>query len=257
MPQRGAAVLKKYFRACMMSFTMFCAIPCPFHKWDEDSRPLMTLFLPLVGVWIGLIWVALAFVLRFLDLPNLVAAALLTAFPFVITGFMHFDGFMDVTDAVKSWRSLDERRRILKDPHAGAFSIIAAILLIMLQFAFFASMKSEADIRVLVFIPVISRAMAGLCVTVLRPISTSEYAGAYRKGVNKSHAVIFILILITGSALGFVLLGKYGFVSLAVILGYLLALRRAFVSLDGMSGDVSGYALTFGELFGIAVYALI
>ena len=43
----------------------------------------------------------------------------------------------------------------------------------------------------------------------------------------------------------------------AVLGGYLLYLRRGFKSLDGMSGDISGYALTFGELCGIAVFALI
>ena len=39
--------------------------------------------------------------------------------------------------------------------------------------------------------------------------------------------------------------------------GYALALRKAFRSLDGMNGDISGYALTLSELCGAAVWALI
>ena len=35
--------MKKAFRALMMCMSMFCAIPCPYHGWDEEARPLMTL----------------------------------------------------------------------------------------------------------------------------------------------------------------------------------------------------------------------
>jgi cobalamin synthase len=39
--------------------------------------------------------------------------------------------------------------------------------------------------------------------------------------------------------------------------GYGLALLRAYRSLDGMNGDISGFALTIGELCAVAAYALI
>ena len=64
-------------------------------------------------------------------------------------------------------------------------------------------------------------------------------------------------VLVCVTALGFVLLGNYGFAAPAVMAGYLFYLRRGFRSLGGMSGDISGYALIFGELCGAAVYALL
>ena len=249
--------MKKYFRAMMMSMTMFCAIPCPYHGWDEEARPLMTLFLPVVGAWIGILWTGCAYLVGLLGLPALVSGAVLCAYPFLVTGGMHMDGFLDVTDAVKSWRDLDERRRILKDPNVGSFAVIAGILLVMTQFALLSSVKEGANLFALTLIPVVSRTAAGLCVTVLRPLSTSEYAGTYRQGVKRSHVVWFAAVLVLAAALGFVFLGKYGFAAPAVVLGYLWYLRRGFRSLGGMSGDISGYALTFGELCGIAVFALI
>ena len=251
--------MKKYFRALMMSMSMFCAIPCPFRKWDEEARPLMTLFLPAVGLWIGGLWALLAFIARWLSLPALVAGFLLCAFPFAITGGIHIDGFLDVVDAVRSWRDQEERRKILKDPHVGSFAVVAAILLVLAQFALFAS-AAPGEWKyyfTLTLIAVVSRCVAAICVTVLRPLTTSEYSGAYRKGVKKSHVVILGIILAAVMALGFIFLGWYGFAAVAVIIGYLLALIRGFRSLGGMSGDISGYALTFGELCGIAVYALI
>ena len=249
--------MKKYFRALMMSFTMFCAIPCPFHKWDEESRPLMTVFLPVVGAFIGALWTLTAYLLRLSELPPMICGAILCAFPFFITGGMHFDGFMDVTDAVRSWRDIEEKRRILKDPHVGSFAVIAAILIVVAQFAALSSVKSDANIFTLLLVPVVSRCVAALCVSLLRPISVSEYSGVYQKGIKKSHIAVLIVMLALSVALGFTFLGSYGFASLAVIGGYLLYLFRAFRSLGGMSGDISGYALTFGEFCGIVVYALV
>ncbi len=249
--------MKKYFRAFMMSLTMFSAIPCPFHKWDEESRPLMTLFLPFVGLIIGGLWTLAAWLLRLAQLPALVCGIVLCAFPFVLTGGIHMDGFLDTVDAVKSWRGTEERRRILKDPHVGSFAVIAACLLILAQFALFSSAKDTANAFALIFIAVVSRTVAAIAVTVLRPLSASEYSGAYRKGVKKSHVVFLSAVLAASVALGFLLLGRYGFASVAVIAGYLLYLLRGFRSLDGMSGDISGCALTFAELCGVAVYALI
>ena len=69
--------MKKYFHACMMCMTMFCYIPCPYHGWDDEARPLMTLFLPVVGAWIGILWTLTAFLVNWIGLPILVGAAIL------------------------------------------------------------------------------------------------------------------------------------------------------------------------------------
>lgn len=53
------------------------------------------------------------------------------------------------------------------------------------------------------------------------------------------------------------LCGKYGFAPVGCVAGYALALRRGYKSLDGMNGDIAGYALTVGELCAAAVYALL
>ena len=94
-----------------MCQSMFCAIPFPGRLWDEKARGKMLLFLPVVGLEIGLVWAALAWAVRFLKLPALVGGLALCACPFLLTGFIHLDGFMDVTDAVKSWRDLEKRGR--------------------------------------------------------------------------------------------------------------------------------------------------
>lgn len=245
--------MKKYLHAFVMCQSMFCAIPAP-QAWDEKAKDKMLLFLPIVGLEIGALWAALAWLCRLRNLPALVAGLVLCAYPFLITGFIHLDGFMDVTDAVKSWRNLERRREILKDSHVGSFAVIGIALLMLAQFALFSSAPAEANSLILIFIPAVSRCCSSLAVTGLKPMSTSQYADQKKP---KSHIVALSIMLCNFLAAGFLLCGKYGFALVGCLAGYGLALLRAYRSLDGMNGDISGFALTVSELCAVAVYALI
>jgi adenosylcobinamide-GDP ribazoletransferase len=232
---------------------MFCSIPAP-QIWDEKAKDKMLLFLPIVGMEIGAIWAVLAWVCNFLNLPALVTGLILCAYPYIVTGFIHLDGYMDVTDAVKSWRDLERRREILKDSHVGSFAVIGIVLLMIAQFAFFASVPSDANFLILIVVPAVSRCCSSLAVTGLKPMSTSQYADQKKP---RSHIVVLTVMLVVFLAAGFLLCGRYGFALIGGLVGYGLALRRGYKSLEGMNGDISGYALTIGELCAVAVYALI
>ena len=245
--------MKKYLHAFSMCQSMFCAIPAP-QLWNEQAKDKMLLFLPMVGLEIGALWAVLAWLCSLLNLPVFVAGLILCAYPYIVTGFLHLDGFMDVTDAVKSWRDLERRREILKDSHVGSFAVIGIVLLVLAQFALFASVSAEADVRILIFIPAVSRCCSSLAVTGLKPISTSQYADQKKP---KVHLIILAVLLCSFRVAGFLRCGKYGFALAGCLIGYGVALLRAYRSLDGMNGDISGYALTIGELCAVAVYALI
>ena len=245
--------MKRYLHAFAMCQSMFCAIPAP-QVWDEKAKDKMLLFLPLVGLEIGILWAALGWVCGLLNLPVLVKALILAAYPYLATGFLHLDGYMDVTDAVKSWRDLERRREILKDSHVGSFAVIGIVLLLVAQFAFFASVPGDANIWILVFVPAVSRCCSSLAVTGLKPMSTSQYADREKP---KSHLVILGVMLVLFLGAGFLLCGKYGFALVGCLAGYGCALRRGYKSLEGMNGDISGYALTIGELCAVAVLALL
>ena len=246
--------MKTYFHAFAMCQSMFCSIPFPGNIWDEKARDKMLLFLPIVGLEIGGIWAFLAWLSHVWNLPVLVKGLILSVYPYLVTGFIHLDGYMDVTDAVKSYRSLERRREILKDSHVGAFSVIGIALLLLAQFAFMASAKENADFRILVFVPAVSRCCSALAVTALKPMTTSQYADQKKP---KSHIVILISMTALFVTAGFLLCGHYGFVLLGCLTGFGVALRKAYKSLEGMNGDISGYSLSVAELCAAAVYALI
>ncbi|MBO4385277.1 MAG: adenosylcobinamide-GDP ribazoletransferase [Clostridia bacterium] len=240
--------------AFFMAWGMFLAIPCPFPKWDEAARYRMLVCLPLVGAIVGGLWALSAYLLSLFPCHAAVRALVLTAVPALVTGFIHLDGFMDVSDAVLSSRDLEGRQKILKDPHAGAFAVLSALFLILAMFSLFFSWEySAADLVPLALIPVAVRACAGIAVILLTPIETSQYSG----GRKKTLAIPLFIMLAAALAVPAALYGVHGLAPAAAAAAYWASALFAKKRLGGMSGDISGYALSIGELIGIAVLVLI
>ena len=246
--------MKQLLHAFAMCQSMFCAIPCPWNIWDEKARDKLLWCFPGVGMEIGLLWWAVAMLCRCFEVPSIASGFLICAVPFFATGFIHLDGYMDVLDAVKSCRDLERRREILKDSHVGSFAVIGFCLLMLAQFSFCCGFSGGFDYRILIVIPVISRCGSCLAVSLLPKMSTSQYA---QKTVKTADWVIPLVWAVCALAFAFLVCGKYGIALLGGAGGYGLALRRAYRSLEGMNGDISGYALTISELAAVAVAAML
>lgn len=246
--------MQKYFTAFQMTQSMFCSLPFPCRKWDENSRAYMLLFLPVVGLEIGALWVALDWVLRYFQIPGEIYGLVMCAWPYLATGFMHLDGFMDVTDAVGSWRDLQRRREILKDSHVGSFSVVWSTFLILAGFAAFSAGFGAMDRRLLCLIPVVSRCCSALAVMNLKAMNTSQYANTNE--YPKWHS-IFLILLIAGCLI-FAFSRSYqaGFALVACLAGYGIALKKSYGSLQGMNGDISGFCLCIGELCAVIAAVL-
>lgn len=231
-----------------MAWGMFLAIPCPAKLWRESARRSMTACLPLVGAVVGGVWALCAWLGGFLPRP--VGALLCAAAPWLVTGFIHLDGYMDVCDAVLSRRDLPTRQRILKDSHCGAFAVICLVLLVLCQWSLFLSAES-VRLWPLALLPVTSRACAALAVLTLRPMATSQYSAMPRGGAP---VVFAAAVLAASCAVPALLWGSFASLTAAAVYG--LAVWYGFRQLGGMSGDVSGFALTVAELCGAAALLL-
>ena len=242
--------MKDWVYGFFMAWGMFLALPCPLKIWNEKARSKMLCCLPLVGFVVGGVWVLAAYVARFL--PVSVGGLLLAAAPWLATGFLHLDGFMDVCDAVLSRRDLPRRQEILKDSHCGAFAVIGMVLLALCQWSV-GMAGGTAPLLPLLLIPVSTRACAALAVLTLRPMGTSQYAAMAEK---KAPYAVFAAAVMAAAVIVPLALWKSG-AALAAALGYWLAVWYGDKQLGGMSGDVSGFALTLGELCGLAVLMLV
>lgn len=241
----------KLITAFFMSWGCFCAIPCPVRKWDDAARPLMIVCLPVLGVFLGGLWALCGLVTCRLPEMGAFGAALLAVLPALLSGFIHTDGFMDCCDAIFSRRDLKERQRILKDSHVGAFAVLGVVVLFLLQFSLFLTVKLDGKLWAMVFLPAVTRACSAAAVDLIPPMESSSYAGTYRERVRRNHAAAIILIGLGCMAASVLLSGRAGLSAAAAALGSVAGLRYGIRQLGGMSGDVSGFAIHVGEFFGV------
>lgn len=242
----------KLVKALFMCFGMFTSIPCPWRPWDEDARDSMLVMLPGVGLVIGLLWLALAGLGRWL-LPG-ISAAILAALPWLLTGFIHLDGYMDTCDAILSWRPLEKRLEILKDSHTGAYAVVGLALLTLFSYdaARAVTAQTPLNLRALLLIPVVSRCGSALSVLTLRPIGHSQYTGMEGRAVQRLAVCAMWLVSLIVCAIW--LRGAVA-VLLIETLAYVLSMVWAFRTLEGVSGDVAGFALSVAECVALAALA--
>ena len=252
--------MKKLLTGFCMSWGMFCYIPGP-KKWDEEARPYMLAWLPTVGAIMGIIWAALMAGLNLISFPATAFGAIATWLPFVLSGFMHVDGYMDVNDAVMSRGTLEKKRAILKDSRCGTFAIVSFIFLVLVEFGVLSSaayyLESFTALTRAVLIMVVPRAFSGLMMMTLKPMDTSQYQEMKR---DKRAEAFLLIQLIFWIALAAIVAGKdFNYLLMTVsacILGTLVSIFFAKNELQGMNGDIAGYGILWGELMGIVSLAI-
>lgn len=256
--------MKNLFIGLSMAWGNFITIPCPKKKWDSNLKNYMLAWLPFIGAIIGFLWAILTILLIYLGTPYLIMAFVMTFVPFLLSGFMHLDGFMDAVDAIKSRRAIEERQRILKDPHTGSFAVVAAVFIILLDYSAIASgLSTGLEFMNIMIIPVLSRFMAGTFVIFSKPMGQSQYAegeGAENKGQKKK--AFFLSLVLALIPLAIAILFTNNLVNTLILVAVELALTALAClwgkhQLGGMSGDIAGYAITFGEAFGMIIMALV
>ena len=178
--------------------------------------------------------------------------------PFILTGMIHLDGFMDVSDALLSRRNKEEKIRILKDPNTGAFSVIALAILFILEFSAIQTVIEKNIVPPIIIIQIMSRALMGILLLKRESMKESSLGAYYKKGTNKFDIIIlYSFIIISTLIMYFIASYKGVLISLGVILSALISVNKSIKELGGMSGDSAGYGLVISEFIGILILALI
>ena len=272
----------KYLRGFLMAWGNFSAVPCPYHKWHDESRKAMLAMLPVVGVMLAVIVCAAWWLMDIIGAPAILTGAVLTVLYFMANGFIHLDGFMDCSDAILSRRpELEERQRILKASDVGAFAVISVMLMSLI---FAASMMTLAEdfsfekAAVLLVTLTISRGMAADHVARKPAMKTSQYAdlgddgrenfspedkkklNAREQGVLSLMTCIPIIVLPKivphgDDPVGFwIMFAGVGFI---VLVAAVAAGTYARKQLGGMNGDIAGYMVVMSETVGVLAAAIL
>ena len=207
-------------------------------------------YFPLVGLLLGGLLAGLNAGLRWL-LPVEVATVFTLSAWVVLTGGLHIDGFLDSCDALLGGRTPEERLRILRDEHVGAFAVAGGILLLMLKFAALSSLEHSASALVLAC--VIGRWL--ICLAMLFfPYGRPQVLGRTMKDhVGRWQGWLATLTAVLAIGAIAPLFGSLAVVAALIVAGW--AARFALKRLPGLTGDSYGAICELGEVAVLVVWA--
>jgi adenosylcobinamide-GDP ribazoletransferase len=199
---------------------------------------------PVVGAVIGLIQLASALALPAAIPPALIGICLV-ALSAVITGALHLDGLADTFDGLGAQKSREERLRIMRDPHVGAFGTTALVLLLAMKAAAIAALFERHHLRALITAAAVARSSPILLARVFPSARTSGLGKTFVDHVSNAHvaatgAVVMLIAGLSGGSPAW-MPGMMG-LAVAILIGA-IASRQ----LGGLTGDVFGASIELAE----------
>lgn len=235
--------------AFVIAFSMYSRIPMPRMEWTKERMRYMFCFFPLIGIVIGglmLLWRQYG---SYLAGEGNFRTAVLILIPVLVTGGIHMDGFLDTSDAINSYKPVEEKLEILKDSHSGAFAILMGICYFVLAFGVY-SEATMADMRVLAIGFVLSRALSALSVVTFKKAKNSGLVHAFSDAAQKKTVGITMVCYIAVCLLLMIVVcglrGAVGFAAALAAFGYYRWM--SYRKFGGTTGDLAGFFLQVCEL---------
>jgi adenosylcobinamide-GDP ribazoletransferase len=206
---------------------------------------------PLVGLLLGGLLAGLDWLLS-LAFPSLVTSALILGVWVLATGAIHLDGFLDTCDGLFGGRTTEDRLRIMRDEHVGAFAVIGGMLLILLKFSALAA--TPLRLPALLVAPICGRWAMSLAIVTF-PYARAEGLGRTMKDNSGwRQAAIATLTAFIAAALvgGWVGLLAWFVAGFAAVVGA----RLVLTCLPGLTGDVYGALCETVETLVLVLFTL-
>ncbi len=244
--------------AAAMRFLSVLPLPGSLQRFNsEDNTRRLRVgsgYFPVVGLVLGLLlWLPILAVGP--HLPSLALAALVVVVLVLLTGGLHLDGLMDTCDGLFGGTTREHKLEIMRDSRVGSFGVLGAICVLLLKWAFFASLGEAHLIRaLLISLPCARWAMVlasrafpgaraiGLGMTFRQTVTLGRFLQA---GI-----IALIIALVVGQLVG----------ALAWFVATLTALAiGAWVtfSLGGLTGDIYGAIEEITEVVLFLLFVLI
>lgn len=246
--------MKTLWNSFLVAFAMYSKIPMPKADWEEKNMRYAMCFFPVIGLVIGLLEFIWFYICRLLGFGRLMGPALAVLIPIFVTGGIHFDGYLDTSDAMSSWREREDRLRILKDSHTGAFAIIAGISWFLLSFGaageFFDKNTSFRILWIYCLTFIISRSFSALSVVTFPSANPKGTAAAFSENARKKRVrncmyvyilVLFALVILLDPVTGIPVIA-------ASLIGFAFYHHLCMKYFGGMTGDLAGFFVTVTEL---------
>lgn len=247
--------MKKLWQSFTLATAMYSKLPMPQVEWGPDAMSHVFCFFPWIGLVIGALELGWFWLAARLGVGSMLFGAVAALLPVAVTGGIHLDGFCDTCDALGSHQSRERKLEILKDSHTGAFALIGLGCYLALYVALWAEVR---PCLALALIPVLSRALSGLCAVMMKNARGSGMLASFSQASDLRHnrVVLALWLLLIAAAAGF-LPGWEGVAALAAGVVSLAWYRHmSQKEFGGITGDLAGWFLQICELVCLAAVVL-
>lgn len=249
-------MLKNLAIGLLLSFQFFSSIPIR-KSLPMNSHTVTAMFktVPIIGILMGISILFLQYINEqfFQFSPLLIAICIIVA-NIAMTGGLHLDGWIDLSDAYFSYQDQERRLDILSDSRVGAFGAISLVVMILLKVGMIYEVVSNHWHNVWYFfivIPFFCRLAMLLYLISTKCVKESGLAFYFKSQVNGKGlwgAIILYWML--------VLIAAFYFWDSTILILFVLMILFVFMyrkwtikNFGGMTGDLIGALYEGTELF--------
>lgn len=238
--------IKDALYGAMLALQFLTQLPVRFAcPWNERTAKWALRMFPLAGFAVGGAVATVDWLSG--GRTDWLGALLLLTVWVAVTGALHLEGWMDVTDAAMSQAQGERRWAIMKDPHVGSFAIVSVVLLLLWKLMLVHEVLLRLESGTWLFflmIPAMARTGA-LAYMRWLPSARSEGLGAeWKRHLGSIDVLIAVFILIPLWLAD----ARFGWLGLALLGWTLLYGSWCKLRFGGMNGDLTGAYIEGAEL---------
>ncbi len=218
------------------ALSFFSVFPIKFKKNNEFENSKMILFLPLVGLVLGIVSIV-----PFILVQNPLFAIFSSIFYFFLYGFLHLEAVIDVVDAIYAKMAGKDAYKIIKEPTVGSIGVLWGASYLVLKVAGFSYLLLHQRYFEIIAIVTISR--ASLVYFIVSESFKSTFINSLKNNISKRET--------------FVMMALVGLIFVKVFYLYLLIFGVSYILLKEVekrlgfkNGDVLGFVLESTEVVG-------
>lgn len=241
-------------RSMCSAFLMYSKIPMPQVEWKEENKRYAFCFFPFVGAVIGAVFLLWHYLCGVWHVGKVFYAAGGVLIPLLITGGIHLDGFLDVSDAKSSYGTREKLLEIMSDSHIGAFAVIHLLLLMLVQVGCLSEVRSWKQAMLIAVGFVASRTLSGLAAVTFRGAKTDGTLQSFARPAYKKITVTALGVILAACVIAALTIDwRLGLpVAAAGAVAFVYYRVFSYKRFGGITGDLAGYFL---QIFEAAVLA--
>ncbi|MDQ0216416.1 adenosylcobinamide-GDP ribazoletransferase [Oikeobacillus pervagus] len=243
--------MRAYIKGLLLTIQFFSIVPIR-RELPMDAFHLGRAFrtFPFFGLVKGAIYGSVFWALtEFSPLSTVAIAFIIWILTIIVTGGLHLDGWMDVSDAYFSYRDREKRLEIMTDSRIGAFGVLSIIVFLASRFLFIYELTnhiSEFTFLYIMLIPFFSKICMGLLLALEPSAKQSGIAHYFKKGVDRTLPIVYAGYLLLVGVMVYLISQEimvYVVFLLMTLLFWAFARKKTKQHFGGITGDLLGASI--------------